>query len=403
MKNPARIALILVALMASTVLIAQDSGTVKITVEKNINGTVTVEEHEFEIEEGQDINELIQEQGIDIDVEEIEGVQRTEIVINGAAEDGDRTYSMQFPSWNGCNGLAGMEPKPFLGITKNMTYEGEGVMIDEVIAGSSAEKMGLESGDIITQMNGQKVTDFDELVDVIGAAEIGDKIDVRYERDGKKEKATEVLGERKHEMKMFHFDHDDEGENFFFGQEFDHEEFEHRIEEMAKSLEHRMSDLDFEESFNTEEIEKMMKSLKQNLESMDFDFDGDGADVFDFSNGKRVIIIVEDIDISPEELDEINTKADPKVSVNNDLSLNDLRFFPNPNDGRFELSFSTADRGDLSVVIYDALGEKVYYEMLGDFSGDYANAIDISNRPAGSYFLQFIQNGKTYSKKLVKE
>jgi hypothetical protein len=114
-----------------------------------------------------------------------------------------------------------------------------------------------------------------------------------------------------------------------------------------------------------------------------------------------VVIIMEDI--SREELDEVNETADPKLSTVNDLDLGSLRFYPNPGDGNFELSFDSPEEADLNLMIFDAQGKKVYYEMLGDFQGRYENEIDISRRPAGNYYLQIEQGGKTYSKKIVKE
>jgi hypothetical protein len=54
-------------------------------------------------------------------------------------------------------------------------------------------------------------------------------------------------------------------------------------------------------------------------------------------------------------------------------------------------------------MLFDAQGRKVYYEMLGDFEGVYQNEIDISERPSGSYFLQIMQGGRTYSRKIIKQ
>jgi hypothetical protein len=66
------------------------------------------------------------------------------------------------------------------------------------------------------------------------------------------------------------------------------------------------------------------------------------------------------------------------------------------------LNFQPKEQGDVTIIIYDTNGAQVYYEFLSGTFGNYSNVIDLQDQPNGSYYLQIIQNGKSFSKKIVK-
>ncbi len=59
-----------------------------------------------------------------------------------------------------------------------------GVIITDVINGGPANKAGLERGDIVKEFDGAKVTDSDQLVDMVQKAKIGGKVVLVVIRDG---------------------------------------------------------------------------------------------------------------------------------------------------------------------------------------------------------------------------
>ncbi len=90
--------------------------------------------------------------------------------------------------------------KVFLGVTTQKPDErGAGAMIQEVSPESAAEKAGLKSGDIIIQIEDKEIENPDALSRIIGLYEPGEKVTVKYKRNGKAQKATVTLGERKGE------------------------------------------------------------------------------------------------------------------------------------------------------------------------------------------------------------
>ncbi|UMG91769.1 PDZ domain-containing protein [Nocardioides sp. TF02-7] len=60
----------------------------------------------------------------------------------------------------------------------------DGATVDEVVAGSPAEDAGLEDGDVITHVNGQRVTDGIALIVAIRTHQPQETIELTVERGG---------------------------------------------------------------------------------------------------------------------------------------------------------------------------------------------------------------------------
>jgi uncharacterized protein len=63
--------------------------------------------------------------------------------------------------------------------------ETKGALIDRVVAGSSAEAIGLQAGDVIVSVNGMPVNNREEVVNKIGQYRAGDDVTINYYRNGK--------------------------------------------------------------------------------------------------------------------------------------------------------------------------------------------------------------------------
>ena len=69
----------------------------------------------------------------------------------------------------------------------------EGIYVAEVVENSAASEAGIEKGDIITEVDGQKVTKFGDLSGLIAQKRPGDKISLTYLHNKKKQTKTVTL------------------------------------------------------------------------------------------------------------------------------------------------------------------------------------------------------------------
>lgn len=75
---------------------------------------------------------------------------------------------------------------PFLGIQQNMRSSGEkGVRVD-VVKKSTANALGMRSGDVIAQINGFPIVDWGDISPAIDMLEVGEAIKIDYYRAGQK-------------------------------------------------------------------------------------------------------------------------------------------------------------------------------------------------------------------------
>ncbi|MFZ7101082.1 MAG: S1C family serine protease [Peptococcaceae bacterium] len=72
----------------------------------------------------------------------------------------------------------------------------DGVVIADVSSGGPAEKAGLQQGDIILEINNQKITASNEVVDIIDSLEIGAKVEISAARDNSVKNFSIVIAER---------------------------------------------------------------------------------------------------------------------------------------------------------------------------------------------------------------
>ena len=75
--------------------------------------------------------------------------------------------------------------KVSLGIMPDYTYNGAGVHVDGVSAGKAAEKAGVKTGDVLTQLGEHKFTDVQSYMNALNKFNKGDSTKLKLMRDGK--------------------------------------------------------------------------------------------------------------------------------------------------------------------------------------------------------------------------
>jgi putative serine protease PepD len=71
-----------------------------------------------------------------------------------------------------------------------------GVALTEIRSGTPAERAGLQTGDVITRIDGRAVTNASQLSSAIDAKQPGNKVTLTYKRNGQTKTVTVTLGER---------------------------------------------------------------------------------------------------------------------------------------------------------------------------------------------------------------
>jgi len=77
-----------------------------------------------------------------------------------------------------------------IGISPARSFKGEGVMIETVVPTSLGAALGLQTGDVIVELNKQATHNFDELVGILKMHAVGDEANITFLRNGKKKKVT---------------------------------------------------------------------------------------------------------------------------------------------------------------------------------------------------------------------
>ncbi len=132
------------------------------------------------------------------------------IGVNVAVSQGANNIGFALPinvvkeSLNNFN-TTGQFERPFFGVRYQLISKEQGILnnvpagayVVEVVEGSSADKAGIEKGDIITRFDGKEMTDDKTgLAGMLGKKKIGDKVEVEVYRDKEMKKVqVELRGE----------------------------------------------------------------------------------------------------------------------------------------------------------------------------------------------------------------
>jgi PKD repeat protein len=86
------------------------------------------------------------------------------------------------------------------------------------------------------------------------------------------------------------------------------------------------------------------------------------------------------------------------VELNNPYGL---LIYPNPNDGNFNISFHSSERGNYKIEIVNALGQLIFKDELKDFSGNYNKRMSVVEYGQGIYTISLTNSKNETVKKVV--
>lgn len=98
----------------------------------------------------------------------------------------------------GKGGFLGVEAKSLSEQMLEYFEVEHGVLIENVVKESAAQKAGLKAGDVITQIENRKIKDYNDLVRTVNFFNPAEKIKIDFVRKGTKKSVQATLEERKH-------------------------------------------------------------------------------------------------------------------------------------------------------------------------------------------------------------
>jgi PKD repeat protein len=78
-----------------------------------------------------------------------------------------------------------------------------------------------------------------------------------------------------------------------------------------------------------------------------------------------------------------------------------LELYPNPTSDVINVSFNGSKTHNLTVRVVNVNGQLVFNDVVGQYAGQYKNAIDLSTEAKGVYFIQLITDQGTINRKVV--
>lgn len=282
----------------------------------------------------------------------------------------------------------------FLGTTINDFKSDKltGVLVNDVIDNSAAQKFGIKINDIITAVNNTTVETKEALIKSLSAYNLGDAVSISFVRNGVATTKNIVLGKKpeaiKYQMKKTI---QEDGEHWYFAND--------KTEIIVKGNNTPISILKTNEngtattvkfastSFNNiiqkfSDVEDKLLSIKKNKELQDRC--GCKCPITDFTLYK----ITPDVEA-------------PVAATTKALVIDKFTIAPNPTDGRFVIDFASKEKGALQFNIVDITGRTVKTETVQSFDGYFTKQINLENEAKGAYIIQLQIGDKSTTKKIV--
>lgn len=158
---------------------------------------------------------------------------------------------------------------------------------------------------------------------------------------------------------------------------------------------HKMSEEDIKKL--KEELTKGEGKIIMKTIVMEEDENGDvETKVFEFKTDAMVFFISDEL---KDEMDDLPTEIVEKDLKA--LQLEELKLFPNPNNGHFNISFDSNEENDFQITVSDVNGRNVYEKNLTNFKGRFNEDFDLSQNDSGMYFFNIVSGEHRETKKII--
>ena len=137
----------------------------------------------------------------------------------------------------------------------------------------------------------------------------------------------------------------------------------------------------------------------------DYNYDSSFSDNTEVEMDEEPAVDMDRIQVSMEDMDE-NEAAEMRergvdMPLINNLTIENIQLFPNPNRGMFRLEFDLPQQGETSIRVFNSEARLIYSFDLGQYQGTFSDDIDISQNGPGAYFLEVRQGNTSMVKKVL--
>ncbi len=244
---------------------------------------------------------------------------------------------------------------PFFGITQQYKADGTAGIPVSVVRGSAAEQAGLQKGDVLIAINGNKLIDWEDVKVAINSIRPGETIEVDYLRNGKKMKGSATM---KSLAETRNCDNCDCGED-------------------------------------ADVVVKLGEAPKIRFKHHDVivnDNEPDQRHSLD-----HITMKVEDAE---EDINRLKAAGLLAGSVSPGLDLSGFQLKADVDSGKFEFGFDLPSSGDLKIQVVNQNDKVIYDAELIDYSGRFEDFLDLAQKVPGVYTIVVVQNGKASIKKV---
>ncbi len=304
--------------------------------------------------------------------------------------------------------------RPLLGVYADESSNGQGLLLTGVVSGKGSQAAGLQSGDVVTKINGQDINNIYDLRNVLNLCQPGESVKVTYQRAGESKTVNVVLSETTTWQKKRN------PCQVFIGVELGGHNFSGRgvnVDRIipgwpAAAAGIRAGDvilaLDDVEVNNHNDL--LIERNKHNSgdyftlsilrKGMEMDIDAQFLTCPEETTASTEEEAPEVLNKIPDDIPLTVENSALDEEVDGALKLVAYRAFPNPTYGKIRLQF-IAEEGPTTVRIVDVSGKVIYRDVLNHFDGYYNKEVDIKDGKAGTVVLQIQQQDKVVTKKLV--
>ena len=135
------------------------------------------------------------------------------------------------------------------------------------------------------------------------------------------------------------------------------------------------------------------------------EFESEGNTLIEMKKGSKDVFIVRVSmeKMSEEELDDLRKSIEGYEVEEDGLDLESLNVYPNPSNGAFSVSLGSGKESSLNLYVFNQAGQRVFTKKLKKLSGTEVFEIDLTDQPAGVYYVNITDGNTSSTRKVVIE